>query len=84
MSFEESPIAVCVTVVNPDAPLDAVLHDAVLLAGRIATPVFVKHGVDYLIQPYDNCPADCPQCADRNPNLRPKTRDLRWNPHDSN
>lgn len=80
MSFEESPIAVCVTVVNPDAALDAVLHDAVLLAGRIATPIFVKHGGDYLIHPYDNCPEDCPQCADRNPNLKPQHRDLRWNP----
>lgn len=80
--MEGSAIALCTVIVTPSAPVATVIHDAVLLAGRIATPLLVSHaGADYLIQPYDNCPAGCPQCADRNPDLIPKTRDLRWNPH---
>lgn len=69
-------------MVSPSASLDTAIHDAVLLAGRMATPILVSYdGTTCLIQPYDNCPAGCPQCADRNPQLVPKTRDLRWNPH---
>jgi hypothetical protein len=71
------PIALNVVVTNRAAPLATVLHEAVLLSGRIATSVMLHYqGVDYLIHPHDNCPEGCPQCADRNPNLKPKHRDL--------
>ena len=77
MTTDASSIAIQL-VVTQDAPLATILHDAVLLAGRVATPVALTvQGQDYWIFPYDNCPADCPQCADRNPNLKPKHRDLR-------
>lgn len=81
--IEPASIALPVTVIGT-ASLDAVIHDAVLLAGRIASSLFVSYaGVDYLIHPSDSCPEGCPQCADRNPQLRPKTRDLRLSRHDS-
>lgn len=80
---DSSSIALKVVVTNQDAILATVLHEAVLLAGRVATPVVLHHqGRDYLIYSYDNCPEGCPQCADRNPNLKPKHRDLLWKQDD--
>jgi hypothetical protein len=75
----DASIALKVVVTNQDAPKETVLHEAVLMAGRLATSVVLHYqGLDYLIHPYDNCPEGCPQCADRNPNLKPKHRDLCW------
>lgn len=80
---DPSFIALKVVVTNHDVPLETVLHEAVLLAGRIATSVMLHYqGLDYLIHPYDNCPEGCPQCADRNPNLKPQHRDLCWKQDD--
>lgn len=88
MPDKESSLALKVVVTDEYAPLATVLHEAVLMAGRLATSVFLNHcGNPYLIHPYDNCPEGCPHCADRNPNLKPQRRDLRWNmlnSHDPN
>lgn len=85
MPNDEPLLALKIVVINDDAPLDTVLHEAVLMAGRLATSVFFNYcGNPYLIHPYDNCPEGCPQCADRNPNLKLQHRDLRWIIHDPN
>lgn len=88
MSDDQSSLALKVVVTDEYAPLATVLHEAVLMAGRLATPVFLNYfGNPYLIHPYDNCPEGCPHCADRNPNLKLQHRDLRWitlNSHDEN
>lgn len=85
MPNDESSIALKVVVTNDNAPLAMVLHEAVLMAGRLATSVFLSYnGLFYLIHPYDSCPESCPLCVGRNPNLKPKPRDLRWKINDSN
>ena len=74
-----SPIALRVEITTAKASFDAVRHEAILLAGRMAVPVLFRYGEgNYLLSAFDNCPPTCPLCEGRNPQLTPTVREVNW------